>query len=247
MSNWSRIWKSAGGVDFNRETCMWKFYELLLDGYDFKGKRVLEFGCGTGINSVFMAAMGARVTFLDNSREALKLVKRNLDGFSLDGDLVYGDVFDSGFESEFDVVHSEGLIEHFIGKQRQKILDIHAEAAKKHGKIVIIVPNLKSPGYRIGKFLAEKTNTWIYGNEYPYSESELKKRMELAGLKLKKIIGGGFFSSFAWILCPLWLPSTNMVKNSMSLPTNSAVMKVDYNNMFADKWGRVIGAVGEKQ
>ena len=189
---WNELWKTVEGARFEGETYRWFFYKQLLDGYAFRGKRVLEIGCGTGINSIFMAMAGAKVTFLDSSKESLAIVRKLLERFSLEGEIVNENAFRHGFENEFDLVHSEGLIEHFTGEYRQAIVDAHADAAKKGGKVLIIVPNMKCPPYRLGKFLAEKTGAWIYGNEYPYSKKELEFRMEKAGLKMEKAQGAEF-------------------------------------------------------
>ena len=77
---------------------MWRFYELLMDGYDFRGKRVLEMGCGTGINTILMAKRGAKVTFMDFSRDALNIVKRNMEIAGVDGEFVLGDILDVDFD-----------------------------------------------------------------------------------------------------------------------------------------------------
>ncbi|MCK4496860.1 MAG: methyltransferase domain-containing protein, partial [Candidatus Aenigmarchaeota archaeon] len=59
---WRGVWNEMGDIEFGREPYMWKFYEMLLGNYDFRGKRVLELGCGTGINTILMACRGAKVT-----------------------------------------------------------------------------------------------------------------------------------------------------------------------------------------
>jgi 2-polyprenyl-3-methyl-5-hydroxy-6-metoxy-1,4-benzoquinol methylase len=66
---WSEIWKSVEDARFQGETYRWFFYKKLLGNYDFRDKKVLEIGCGTGINSVLMAKAGAHVTLLDSSKE----------------------------------------------------------------------------------------------------------------------------------------------------------------------------------
>lgn len=242
---WSDIWKSVEDARFQGETYRWFFYKALLGDYDFRGKRVLEVGCGTGINSVLMAKEGAHVTLLDSSKEALRIAKKLLDKYSLDGELVCRDAFYHGFEGEFDLVHSEGVVEHFKGEFRQEIVDAHSVAAKKGGKVLIIVPNMKCPPYRIGKLLAEKTGTWIYGNEYPYSKRELEFRMGKSGLALEKMQGAEVAFSPGWILTPLWQKSGYLFKKTFA-PANMNIMRLNYGDHFLNDWGVVIGAVGKK-
>ena len=142
MGNWGKIWNSIGKIKFEKEPYMWKFYKILLNRTRLKGKKVLEIGCGTGINSVLMARAGAKVTCVDMSKDSLRLVKRNMKSFGVRCELICEDAFDLNFENEFDIVTSEGVVEHFLGVRRQKILDIHSRAAKKDGLVVIIVPNM---------------------------------------------------------------------------------------------------------
>ena len=243
---WSEIWKSVEDARFRGETYRWFFYKALLGDYDFRNKRVLEIGCGTGINSVLMAKAGAHVTLLDSSQEALGIAKKLLGKFSLEGELVRRDAFYHGFEGEFDLVHSEGVVEHFKGEYRQAIMDAHSRAAKKDGKVLIIAPNMKCPPYRLGKFLAEKTGTWIYGNEYPYSKKELAFRMEKSGLSVQKMQGAEVAFSPGWLFSPLWQKSESFLKKSFEASVNRNIMRLNYGNHFLNDWGVVIGAVGKK-
>lgn len=243
---WGEIWKSIGDARFEGETYRWFFYRRLLGDYDFRKKRLLEIGCGTGINSVLMAKAGARVTFLDNSQEALDIVKKTLDRFSLEGKLICENAFHHSFSEEFDLVHSEGVIEHFRGEYRQGIVDAHSAAAKRGGKVLIIVPNMKCPPYRLGKFLAEKTGTWIYGNEYPYSKKELAGRMEKSGLRLERMQGAELFFSPGWLFSPFWQKSPSFLKKSVSASANRGIVRMNYGGHFLNGWGVIIGALGRK-
>lgn len=243
---WGDIWKGVENIRFGKEPYVWKFYEILLGDYNFKNKSVLELGCGTGINSILMGLRGARVTVLDKSREALDIVKKQAEGVSVDIEIVYGDMFDSDFDNEFDLVHSEGLIEHFREEKRQEVVNIHARAAKKSGLVLLTVPHAKCPFYRFGKLLAEMLGLWVYGSEYPYTKLELKRRMEMAGLKPYKIIGGEALFAFVWTFAALGLSSSRLMRKSISMPASRKIAKLNYNNFFAERWGRIIGCVGKK-
>jgi 2-polyprenyl-3-methyl-5-hydroxy-6-metoxy-1,4-benzoquinol methylase len=243
---WSDIWKSIEDARFQGETYRWFFYRRLLGDYDFRGKRVLEVGCGTGLNSVLMAKAGAKVTLLDSSKEALSIAKNLLEKYSLEGELVCRDAFYHGFEGEFDLVHSEGVVEHFKGGFRQDIVDAHSAAAKRGGKVLIIVPNMKCPPYRIGKFIAERTGTWLYGNEYPYSKKELEFRMGKSGLSVQKIRGAEAAFSPGWLFSPVWQKSSSLLKRTF-VSANRGIARMNYGDNFLNDWGVVIGAVGKKR
>jgi 2-polyprenyl-3-methyl-5-hydroxy-6-metoxy-1,4-benzoquinol methylase len=243
---WGDVWTSMGQMGFVREPYMWKLYEILLGNYDLRGKRVLELGCGTGINTAIMALRGARVTLLDYSREALDMARGVLEGFSQEGEFVHADALEHGFDGEFDIVHSEGVIEHFTGRDRQGIIDAHSRALKKNGLAVIIVPNSCCPPYRIGKFLSERLGTWIHGGEYPFTRKELESRLGKSNLAIEKTVGGEFLFSFGWLFSPLWLMNSKVLKRSIQQPADMGMVKLNYNNYLADRWGRVLGIVGRK-
>ncbi len=244
---WGNVWKGMKPIDFGREPYMWRFYEMLLGDYDFRGKRVIEMGCGTGINTILMAKRGARVTFMDFTRDSLDIVRRNMEREGVDGELVLGDILDSDFRDEFDIVHSEGVIEHFTGPARQRVVDMHAKAARRGGRVLIIVPHIGSLMYRLGKFAAEKSRTWIHGREHPYTRNELKKRMGRTGLDVEKIAGGELFFAFGWMFSPLWLGDGTILERSIRKPANSKVFRLNYDNWAASRWGRVLGTVGVKR
>jgi len=245
MTYWSGIWKGMKGIEFEREPFMWRFYKELLAGYELRGKRVLEIGCGTGINTLFMAKAGARVTFLDSSPEALKIAKRNARKFGVTGKFICQDALDVNLKNEFDLVHSEGVIEHFRGKPRQQIIDVHVSALKSDGKIIIIVPNMKCPPYRIGKWLAEKTGTWVHGAEWPYSKLELETRLKRAGTTIERFVGGELLFGLGWLFAPLWL-NGSVLERSIKHPASEMLFRLNYNNFFANRWGRVVACVARK-
>lgn len=243
---WSKIWKGMKGIEFKKEPYMWRFYELLLGDYDFRGKRVVEMGCGTGINTILMAQRGAKVTFMDFSKNALDIVRKNMEEAGVDGEFVLGDILESGFENEFDIVHSEGVVEHFRGPARQGVIERHAAAARKGGRVVILVPQVGSLFYRLGKSLAELSGSWIHGKEYPYTGFELRRRLERTGLDVGDVLGGELLMAFGWLFSPLWLRDGSVLERSIRRPANRKFFRLNYNNWAANRWGRVLGAVGVK-
>ncbi|MGH9907568.1 MAG: class I SAM-dependent methyltransferase, partial [Pyrinomonadaceae bacterium] len=50
---------------------------------DVKGKTILEYGCGDGVNTVLLANRGARVIALDLSPELIDVAKRRLAAHSI--------------------------------------------------------------------------------------------------------------------------------------------------------------------
>jgi len=247
MSYWKSIWRDMRKINLKETTHMFSFYEDLLGDYNFRGKRVLEIGCGTGVNSILMGMRGAKITLMDYERSALNISKKLLEGLSVDAEFICGNAFDYDLNRGFDVVHSDGVVEHFLGEKRQRIIDIHTNALVPGGKCIVIVPNSCSVPFRAGKFFAEVTGTWIHGKEYPYTRNELVYRMEKSGLSVGKAIGGELMLSLVWVFAPLWLSRFNrLLRWGLSTKTRPGLYKINYNNFFADRWGRIVGACGKR-
>jgi SAM-dependent methyltransferase len=81
----------------------------------WKGRRVLEIGCGIGTDAVNFARHGADYSAIELSAESLQITKQRFDVFNLNGRFYQGNaedldrVIDSG---PFDLVYSFGVIHH---------------------------------------------------------------------------------------------------------------------------------------
>lgn len=81
----------------------------------WRGKRVLEIGCGIGTDAANFARAGAEYTGVELSRVSLDLARQRFDVFDLPGNLVAGDAerLDALVApASFDLVYSFGVIHH---------------------------------------------------------------------------------------------------------------------------------------
>jgi len=80
----------------------------------WKGKRVLEVGCGIGTDAVNFCRAGASLTAVDVSAESLKITAQRLTGYGLQADLHQADAEQLDFlpDDHYDLVYSFGVLHH---------------------------------------------------------------------------------------------------------------------------------------
>ena len=85
----------------------------LVDFGGFRGKALLEVGCGAGIDLVRFAKGGARVTGVDLSETAIELAKKNFAHAGVHGDLDVMDGESLAFpDAHFDAVYAHGVLQY---------------------------------------------------------------------------------------------------------------------------------------
>jgi len=104
-----RFWNSGAFASAHDRTPFGK----LIEYEQWRGKRVLDIGCGSGAHTALLARSGCIVTAVDLSGTAVELTKRRLELFDVTADVLEADVECLPFESEsFDLVWSWGVIHH---------------------------------------------------------------------------------------------------------------------------------------
>lgn len=90
-----------------------RYLPKLIDFEGFSGEKLLEIGCGIGVDLVRFAAGGALTTGVDLSRTALELASQNASHRGLSIDLIEGNGESLDFEDEsFDVVYAHGVLQY---------------------------------------------------------------------------------------------------------------------------------------
>jgi SAM-dependent methyltransferase len=88
---------------------------VFADFLKWKGKKVLEIGCGIGTDTVNFSRNGAILTSVDLSEESLALTKTRLDVYDLRADVKYAnaETLSEFVEPQhFDLVYSFGVLHH---------------------------------------------------------------------------------------------------------------------------------------
>lgn len=84
----------------------------------WRGRRVLEIGCGIGTDAEQFARHGAHYVGIDISQASLNICRQRFDVLELPGEFHLGSVTDIDFLrglGEFDLVYSYGVLHHFPG------------------------------------------------------------------------------------------------------------------------------------
>jgi len=81
----------------------------------WKGKKVLELGCGIGTDSINFVKAGADLTIVELSKESLNLCKKRFDAYGLRARFINGNAEELGSllgVEKFDLIYSFGVIHH---------------------------------------------------------------------------------------------------------------------------------------
>jgi 2-polyprenyl-3-methyl-5-hydroxy-6-metoxy-1,4-benzoquinol methylase len=106
---------------FNQVEARKYFVEPHIPGFaefeKWRGKRVLEIGCGIGTDTINFARAGANVTAVDLSVESLKLAKKRAEVFGLSDRIDFHEVNAERLSetipaARYDLVYSFGVIHH---------------------------------------------------------------------------------------------------------------------------------------
>ncbi|KAA3659246.1 MAG: class I SAM-dependent methyltransferase [Calditrichaeota bacterium] len=100
----------------------------------YKGKKILEIGCGVGIDLARFAAGGAKVTGVDLSDTAIDLARKNFSERGLEGNFLPMNGEDLDFPADsFDVVYVHGVLQytadpHQMAREMKRVLKPGGEA-----------------------------------------------------------------------------------------------------------------------
>lgn len=135
----------VGSAEFFKDLEDYRFEKLgylpeLVDFSGYRGKKLLEIGCGVGIDLLRFARGGALVTGVDLAPRAIALARRNFEINGLDADLclMNGEVL-AFWDNYFDVVYAHGVLQ-YTANVSKMISEIHRVLRPK-GEAILMVYN----------------------------------------------------------------------------------------------------------
>ena len=145
-SDWNQFWAEEKTKKFTQISWSKKRIQQVLSPYVGPGKKALDAGCGSGFFSRYFCDQGMKTVALDYSESALKIASRLTGGLAT---IVKKDLLREhlakDMEGGFDLIFSDGLLEHFSSADQDKILKNLLSLLSDQGVLVTFVPNRWSP------------------------------------------------------------------------------------------------------
>lgn len=170
---------------------------LRLDWIDSRApladRKVLDIGCGGGILSESMAALGAEVTGIDLSEKALSVARLHLleSGHKVDYKLVSAEDFADAQPESFDIVTCMEMLEHV--PDPASTVAACARLVKPGGHVFLSTLNRNPKSYLFAIIGAEYILNLLPKGTHEYAKfikpSELTRMCRNAGLQTAQLMG----------------------------------------------------------
>ena len=203
MKQWNRAFKKQGKLFFEPQEDMFKIAAIFKKK---KVKKILDLGCGSGRQVVFLAKKDFSVYGFDIAEEGIKIAKEWLNNEGLEADFKIGSIYKKlpYLDNFFDAVISTHAIHHGRIEDIRKAIGELYRVLKPGGLIFINLRKRRIRKYdpknliiekrgkqkHTYKMIAERTYVPIEGDEkglihYLFDKKQIKK--EFKDFRIKKI------------------------------------------------------------
>ncbi len=161
---------------------------------DFRGRRVIDIGCGDGTYTIEVVEIGgaARVAALDPAESAVRVAQAKLGRHPID--LAVGSAFALPHpDSSFDVAYLRGVLHHMADPAKAL-----GEALRVAATVVVVEPNGYNP---VLKLLERYSAYHVEHGEKSYPARQLDRWVREHGGTVDRRIFAGLVPMF----CPDWL------------------------------------------
>lgn len=158
-----------------------------------KGKQIIDIGCGGGLLSEGMAALGAQVTGIDLSEKALSIARLHLyeSGHAIDYRLISAEAMAEEAPSGFDHVTCLEMLEHV--PDPSSTITACARLVKPGGQVFLSTINRNPKAYLLAVVGAEYIFNLLPRGTHDYTRflkpAELARLCRDAGLEVLEITG----------------------------------------------------------
>jgi ubiquinone/menaquinone biosynthesis C-methylase UbiE len=150
----------VGSTEFYKEYL--EYYDQIYDykwntfRYDqYKGQRVLEIGCGLGIDSIKFAKNRAKLVCIDLSNTSVRCTKNLIDHFELNAAVMQADAQFLNFkDNSLDAVYAYGVLMH-VEDENIAVKEIY-RVLKPNGKALVVVYHRRSWFWLLAKLSGSK-------------------------------------------------------------------------------------------
>ncbi len=150
---------------------------------EVEGKKALDIGCGYGYYTSKLLQLGYAVDAIDISPEHIDITKRRIKETAnySNANLHNVDLFEFDTKEKYDVIICLEVLEHL--EKDIKALKLMNAWLKDDGALIISVPHRED----LWNFRDEMS-----GHLRRYSKDEMKKKLDMANFKVKKMLCYGF-------------------------------------------------------
>jgi ubiquinone/menaquinone biosynthesis C-methylase UbiE len=145
LSGWIDAYKTTPPWDIGRPQ---RAVVDINDNRDLSG-RILDVGCGTGENAIFLAANGSNVVGIDFTPRAIEIAQVKAFERDVDVEFLVGDVLELDYyfrEAEFDAVLDSGLFHTLTDEERPLYVEQVARVLRPRGAYFMLSFSAKQPG-----------------------------------------------------------------------------------------------------
>jgi cyclopropane fatty-acyl-phospholipid synthase-like methyltransferase len=186
--NWDRCWEESPTAEFDFLTRL--IFKEMEDSVSFRGRSVLELGCGTGRLSFLAMQSGAsEVTLVDSSHKAIGIAQQLFHGIE-NVEILEGDFRSLQLDRSYDIVFSSGVVEHFSTGEIEEVVKLHQRYSRE--TVLTIVP--AAPHYNNLR-MKKPEAIRLYGWQKPLTGSRMATLFSGAGIDM--MINRKFYPLYA--------------------------------------------------
>jgi len=160
-SYWNKIYMDIADKEIKYDLWLDKFKSIF---NEYKGTEIVDLGCGTGNNCLYLSELGYSVVACDYSTEALKIVNKYLPKVKI---LEFDFTKDFPFENaSVNIIIADLSLHYFSEKITKKILSNIRRILTKGGYLILRVNSINDTNYGAGNGVEVERH--LYDTKYGY-------------------------------------------------------------------------------